>query len=161
MKDFGGMVSSQARWSGLLAQLQKCIVALFIAGVLASGAAAAPAPDVVAGVFNGVNDYRASQGKPPLQMNDKLNQSAQAYAELLAAAAPDSADQAQAGKLDPNCGGFPKVHCWDGTTPSQRAQNAGFLCHQLVFENEAASWGSPTLDHATAIRNAINGWIDD
>src|SRR5262249_35847010 len=29
------------------------------------------------------------------------------------------------------------------------------------FENEAASWGMPTLDHQTAVQNAIKGWIDD
>src|SRR5215813_12767386 len=158
MKMLGGVVSSQIQWLRPLAQLQKCILALFIlVAALATGAAADPAPEVVQAIFQRVNDFRAQRGLPPLQMNAKLQQSAQAYAELLAQASPDTTGPA-AGVPDQQCmGGAPHIHCWDGTTPAQRAQNAGFLCPESVSENEAGSWGQPTLLPATAVEHALLG----
>src|SRR5262244_4332331 len=106
MKMLGGVVSSQIQWLRLLAQLQKCILALFIlVAALATGAAADPAPEVVQAIFQRVNDFRAQRGLPPLQMNAKLQQSAQAYAELLAQDGPNTTDQAKAGVPDPACMG--------------------------------------------------------
>src|SRR5215813_2816078 len=162
MKMLGGVVSSQIQWLRPLAQLQKCILALFIlVAALATGAAADPAPEVVQAIFQRVNDFRAQRGLPPLQMNAKLQQSAQAYAELLAQASPDTTGPA-AGVPDQQCmGGAPHIHCWDGTTPAQRAQNAGFSCPQQVAENEAGSWSQPTLLPAEAVENAIVGWTTE
>src|SRR5262249_12869818 len=154
------VVSSQVQWLQRLAQLQKCIVALFIiaaALALAKGAAADPLPEAAQAIFQRVNDFRVQHGLPPLLINDKLQQSAQAYAELLAQASPDTTGPA-ASAPDPQCmGGAPHIHCWDGTTPAQRAQNAGFLCPESVSENEAGSWGQPTLLPATAVEHALLG----
>src|SRR5262249_55891832 len=67
-----------------------------------------------------------------------------------------------AGVPDQQCmGGAPHIHCWDGTTPAQRAQNAGFSCPQQVAENEAGSWRQPTLLPDEAVENAIVGWTTE
>src|SRR5262249_37566207 len=149
--------SSRAECSGLLEQLQKCIVALFVAAAFATGAAADPDPEVVAAVFQRVNDLRAQHGLPPLQMNDKLNQEAQAYAELLAQAAPNSFVHATDEDKTPGCN--LKGHCWDGTTPGQRIQNAGATCTSWA-ENFAASNGSFATNPKTAVDSAMANWQD-
>src|SRR5262245_12635373 len=151
------MFSYRAAQSGLLAQFQKCVAALFIATALATGAAADPAPDVAQAIFQQVNDFRVQHGLPPLQMNDKLQRSAQAYAELLASQSPNTTDQAQAGAAVAGCPG-PKIHCWDGSTPASRAQAAGFSCPQSVLENEAGSRGDAAfLLPAKAVEFAMTG----
>src|ERR1043166_5592281 len=99
---------SNPGWSEFRAQLQRFIVAVFIAATFAAAAAADPAPTVVPDILQKVNDLRAQNGLPPLQINDKLQQSAQAYAELLAQASPDTTGPA-ANVLDPQCGGFPHI----------------------------------------------------
>src|SRR5262245_53882417 len=99
----------RSAWRALLAQLLNFGIPLLVAVALTAGAMADPAPTVVPDILQKVNDLRAQNGLPPLQMNAKLQQSAQAYAELLAQASPDTTGPA-ANVADPQCGGFPHIH---------------------------------------------------